>query len=343
MEFIKNNKDLLPVEKVGRVCIRAWEGRGGIHYQMRIVIPTKHRSDGKREKTKVWINDEKIKGKALRLKLEEEARRFEEDTFVISNKRVLGINSDVALSEYIQHFKKVKEIKGVKHNTILYYDNMAQRVCEFYGKIKVADITTASINSFLAWLTNQKSNLNTKAKPTGRIKGFAQLYGVTQRVIADKADISIKIVETCYRGDSILCDNAKKIFCALNNVVNDRKHINEINQKRANKNPPEPPLIIPKIQYCDFFEDEARECLSKKTIKEHYVFLHAVLEMVVEEEIIDKNPMKKGQKPKVEKAEADYYTPEDIEKILEALDMEANMGIAPHKCKPSDDIFSSSL
>ncbi len=63
----------------------------------------------------------------------------------------------------------------------------------------------------------------------------------------------------------------------------------------------------------------------------------------LEEEIIDKNPMKKGQKPKVEKAEADYYTPEDIEKILEALDMEANMGIAPHKCKPSDDIFSSSL
>ncbi len=83
--------------------------------------------------------------------------------------------------------------------------------------------------------------------------------------------------------------------------------------------------------YNDFFIDEAKELLSKKTIKEHYVFLHAVMEMAIEEEIIDKNPMKKGQKPKVEKAEADYYTPEDIEKILEALDREANMGIAPHK------------
>ena len=68
---MENNKTNLPVTKVGRVGIRLLETKNGVNYQFRLVVPTELRKDGKREKTKIWINKENLKGKALRIKLGE--------------------------------------------------------------------------------------------------------------------------------------------------------------------------------------------------------------------------------------------------------------------------------
>ena len=60
---MENNKTNLPVTKVGRVGIRLLETKNGVNYQFRLVVPTELRKDGKREKTKIWINKENLKGK----------------------------------------------------------------------------------------------------------------------------------------------------------------------------------------------------------------------------------------------------------------------------------------
>lgn len=127
--MMENNKTNLPVSKVGRVNIRPLLAKDGVHYQLRIVIPKEMRRDGKREKTKIWTNEEQLKGKALRLKLEKEAIEFEKS--VLQNSQ--GNNyQNMLLSDYIKHFRNVKVTAGVKHNTLLYYDNMAQRVNEYW-------------------------------------------------------------------------------------------------------------------------------------------------------------------------------------------------------------------
>lgn len=97
--MMENNKTNLPVSKVGRVNIRPLLAKDGVHYQLRIVIPKEMRRDGKREKTKIWTNEEQLKGKALRLKLEKEAIEFEKS--VLQNSQ--GNNyQNMLLSDYIR-------------------------------------------------------------------------------------------------------------------------------------------------------------------------------------------------------------------------------------------------
>lgn len=320
---MENNKTNLPVSKVGRVNIRPLLAKDGVHYQLRIVIPKEMRRDGKREKTKIWTNEEQLKGKALRLKFEKEAIEFEKS--VLQNSQ--GNNyQNMLLSDYIKHFRNVKVTAGVKHNTLLYYDNMAQRVNEYYRNAKITDVSVANANGFLSWLTKQKSNIDQTARRNDRLKEFCRLYGVTQQMIATRAGISIKTVEACFADKNINLVNAKKMFLAINEVVKDKNHITEINRIRANRRPPEPPVHIPCISFNDLFIANENATLSQKTVKEHYVFLHAVLQLATKEKILAYNPLDETEKPKVEENEKDFFTTNEIKNIISILDSEVAQG-----------------
>ena len=321
--MMENNKTNLPVSKVGRVNIRPLLAKDGVHYQLRIVIPKEMRRDGKREKTKIWTNEEQLKGKALRLKLEKEAIEFEKS--VLQNSQ--GNNyQNMLLSDYIKHFRNVKVTAGVKHNTLLYYDNMAQRVNEYYRNVKITDITAANANDFLVWLKSQTSSIQQTARQRGNLKEFTTLYGVTQKAISDHANISIKTVEACYAGKNINSENAKKIYKAIFEIVNNKKHIIEINRIRANRKPAEPPLPIPNISFNHLFVVNEAAALSEKTIREHYVFLHAVLQLAFKEKIISYNPLDDTEKPKVNTGEKECFTADEIKSIIAILDCEVSQG-----------------
>lgn len=320
---MENNKTDLPVTKVGRVGIRLLETKNGVSYQFRLVVPTELRNDGKREKTKIWINKENLKGKALRIKLEHEAIEFEKSVLQSSQ----GNNyQNMLLSDYIKHFRDVKVTAGVKHNTLLYYDNMAQRVNEYYRNAKITDITAANANDFLVWLKSQTSSIQQTARQRGNLKEFTTLYGVTQKAISDHANISIKTVEACYAGKNINCENAKKIYKAIFEIVNNKKHIIEINRIRANRKPAEPPLPIPNISFNHLFVANVAAPLSEKTIREYYVFLHAVLQLALKEKIIAYNPLDDTEKPKVNIKERDCFTADEIKSIIAILDREVAQG-----------------
>lgn len=324
----KDKTTELPVSKVGRVSIRALNVKEGVHYQFRIIVPTELRHDGKREKTKIWYNVEHLSGKALRIKLEQEASNFEKSVFNASAQADI---KGISLSDYIHHFKQVKITGGKKHNTLLYYDNMAQRVIEFYGSAKLTDITVANANSFFCWLKSQRSNAAQTAHQNGNLKNFAKLYGVTQQTIANRAGISIKKVEACYAGKNINYDNAQRIYNAISAIVTDKKHIMDINRIRVNRKPSEPPLPVPNIAFRDLFVINPSTTLSDKTIKEHYVFLHAVLQLAVREKIISFNPLDDTEKPKSESKEKEYFTAEEIKEILAKLDAEVIKGKTSYK------------
>lgn len=326
--MMENNKTNLPVTKVGRVGIRLLETKNGVNYQFRLVVPTELRKDGKREKTKIWINKENLKGKALRIKLENEAIEFEKS--ILQNSQ--GINyHDMSLAQYIRHFKEVKNTAGVKHNTQLYYDNMAKRIIEYYRDAKITDISVANANGFLSWLAKQKSNIDQTARRNDKLKEFCRLYGVTQQMIATRAGISIKTVGACFADKNINLVNAKKMFLAINEVVKDKNHITEINRIRANRRPPEPPVHIPCISFNDLFIANENATLSQKTVKEHYVFLHAVLQLATKEKILAYNPLDETEKPKVEEKEKDFFTTNEIKNIIPILDSEVSQGKTSRK------------
>lgn len=64
------------------------------------------------------------------------------------------------------------------------------------------------------------------------------------------------------------------------------------------------------------------EALSAKTIVEHHRLIHAVLEQAVMEGLIPTNPADRVIPPKAERKEVNYFQPEEVERIREALEAE---------------------
>lgn len=62
--------------------------------------------------------------------------------------------------------------------------------------------------------------------------------------------------------------------------------------------------------------------LSAKTVLEHHRLVHTVLDMAMKEGLIHFNPADRATLPKVEKKEVNYFQPEQIDAIREALETE---------------------
>lgn len=62
---------------------------------------------------------------------------------------------------------------------------------------------------------------------------------------------------------------------------------------------------------------------SEKTIHQHFMFIQTLLNDAVRWDFIDYNPCQKVKRPKVHKKEAECYEDEDIQRLLDCLDKEA--------------------
>lgn len=68
--------------------------------------------------------------------------------------------------------------------------------------------------------------------------------------------------------------------------------------------------------------DEKKGGYSQKTILHHYVILNRLLNLAVRWDYMEKNPCDKVDKPKVDTKEAKYYDDTNIQKLLQALELE---------------------
>lgn len=61
---------------------------------------------------------------------------------------------------------------------------------------------------------------------------------------------------------------------------------------------------------------------SEKTIHNHYMFLQRLFNLAIQWEMLNFNPCKRLEPPKVHKKKAKYYEDDQIERLLECLDLE---------------------
>ena len=60
--------------------------------------------------------------------------------------------------------------------------------------------------------------------------------------------------------------------------------------------------------------------LSPKTVREHHRLISTILAQAEKEMLIPYNPAHKATPPKVERTVPEYYQPEEMDEILEALE-----------------------
>ena len=116
---------------------------------------------------------------------------------------------------------------------------------------------------------------------------------ITREKLSELAGVSHTTVTSACRGQRIQLDKADRIAAALG------KQTEEI-----------------------FLLEECMDPLSNKTVKEYHRFLRMVLAQAEREMLVQFNAAAKALPPKVKRKEVNYFQPDEIAAILDALEEE---------------------
>jgi len=208
-----------------------------------------------------------------------------------------GVTSDSRqkFGPYCEHVINLKEQLGtVKHSTISSYRDLAARILPIIGHIKLKDLRADHLNDLYAALS-QKGTRKGEARAAAKIDLAAQLKArkITRASIAKSSGLSERIVSAAVKGEKVSIEAARAVSDALG------------------------------LKLEDAFEAKGDDRpLSAKTVLEHHRLISTVLDQAEKEGLVPLNVARKATLPRVQQKEANYFQPEQIAAIRDALETE---------------------
>ena len=215
------------------------------------------------------------------------AVRFEDDV-----RKGYTISNNQTFYEYAQYVMELKERTGVKSSTLDRYTEMLPRIYEAIGHLKLTQIRPHHLNDFYQKLGEAGMRADSKRAVPKRIfsKRFYAL-NIPQCVIARDAGVGYQTVNTALKGNTIKIDKATAIAEAMG------------------------------YSFSALFDvKENIKPLSKKTVREHHLLISSILAQADKEMLVPYNAAAKATPPKVEKNIPEYFQPDEMDEILEALE-----------------------
>jgi len=237
-----------------------------------------------------WTPERQMTEKQMQKEVEKAAYAFE-------NSINLGYQTDnkKTFSEYAEYALSVKERAGVKFRTLERYEDLLKRINAAIGHIRLTDLRPQHLNEFYKNL-GELGVYNKGEKATAKVDLSAILKEkkITRDSIARSSGLSLTTIKDTIKGKRVALSTAKAISKELNMPVD------------------------------DLFSIESGEyCLSSKTILEHHRLIKTILSMAEKEMIVPYNAASKASPPQhSRKQEVNYFQPDDVLKILEALEKE---------------------
>ena len=196
--------------------------------------------------------------------------------------------------EYCEYVIDLKESRGVKHSTIIRYQDLTRRIYPAIGHIKLKDLRVDHLNTFYSALSKEENqSFSGHATPKVDLRSIMKDKGLSIEKIAKTSHISHSSIGVAMQGKTV----SKKTAMAICDVL-------EIKYKSS------------------FIEDVATRTLSAKTVLEHHRLISTVLEQAVKEGLIPFNPAHRAEIPKIERKTPNYFQPEQIAAIRDALETE---------------------
>ena len=207
-----------------------------------------------------------------------------------------GVTSDSrqTFQSYCDYVLELKESRGVKHSTIVRYRELTTRIYPAIGHLKLKDIRADHLNSLYTALGKEGAGAES-VHATAKID-LAMLLkqrSVTRAALADAAGLPIRNVYDAVKGKPVSLEVAKAIAAAL-----------EIPLEKS------------------FSIEKTSRTLSPKTIVEHHRLISTVLDQAEKEGRVPFNVAHKATLPKIRKKEVNYFQPEQIADIRDALEEE---------------------
>jgi integrase len=254
----------------------------------RIKVSCGYDSDGRYiRRTKTWtppkeMSEAKAAKEAARL-----AAEFEKEI-----QAGFEFDNRLTFAEYANYVIEMKEFEGVKKRTIDLYKDLTRRVNAVLGHRLITDIRPEHLNAFYRQLAEEGSRI-TSAAAVAKIdlKDYLKEHKLSGKELARRAGISSATVSSASRGQVIRSEKAEAIASALDVPVD------ELFELTRDMRP-----------------------LSATMINQYHRFISTVLGRAVKERKIPYNPAEMASPPKVKTPKRDYYQPEEMDEILEALE-----------------------
>ena len=268
--------------------IRKIIGKNGVSFKITV---TKGRdSSGKQMRHYMtWTPDRPMTDRQMQKAVERAAADFERDIelgFQLDNRQTF--------EEYANYVIELKERSGVKYRTTERYRELLERINPAIGHIKLADLRPQHLNAFYKNLS--EPGISNKADRAAAKVDFPELLKkehLSRARVAEKSGVSSTTMTAICQGKSVAYATAEAVSVALGRDVG------------------------------ELFTIEKNDgILAPKTILEHHRLIRTILSQAEKEMLVPYNAASKATPPKAGKKEVQYFQPEDIVRIREALDQE---------------------
>ena len=227
--------------------------------------------------------------KSARKKAEAFAATFEKECR-------MGLTSDnrQRFDEYCDYVIGLKEQRGVKHSTIVRYKELTTRIYPAIGHIRVKGLRADHLNSLYTEIAKSGGRKNgTRATAKIDLAAVCREKHLNYTAIAARSGLTARNVSPAIKGQPVNVDVAQAVSKAL------------------------------ELRFEDAFTvGRDMRPLSSKTVIEHHRLISTVLEQAVKEGIIPFNPASRTELPKAARKEVNYFQPETVAAIRDALEKE---------------------
>lgn len=193
---------------------------------------------------------------------------------------------------YCDYVIDLKEKTGIKHSTIVRYKELTARIYPALGHMKLKDVRPDHLNSLYSQLAQPGAG-SAHAIAKVDLAALLKEKRLTRLELSSVTGLSLKAVYAAVKGERVKKEVAWAISTALGGSVEEF-----------------------------FFLDTKGRTLSGKTIREYHRLIHTVLDQALKEGLIAVNVADRATPPKVEQRDVNYFQPEQVAAIREALESE---------------------
>jgi len=206
----------------------------------------------------------------------------------------LALDNRQTFAGYADYVIGVKDRSGTKYRQRGTFDNTMSRISPEIGHMKIADIRPQHLNQLYEKLLQPGQRRGTeKISVKGDFKAVLSEKGITMHGLSVLSGINYARIMRLCNGETIRAEGVEQIADALE---------------------------LPVASLFNYHRDETP--LSGRTVLEYHLFISTIMEQAVKEMLIPYNPASRATPPRGEKVEPNYFQPEDVDRIVEALEHE---------------------
>ena len=223
-------------------------------------------------------------------------REAQKIAYEFENNIKLGFQPDnnKTFAEYAEYVIDLKEHTGTKHSTIELYKHLCERIIPAIGHIKLTELRPQHLNRlYMDLLQNCTKHVLDKARSKADLGALLTERQISRAKLAKLSRLNAVTITAACRGQAIRKSSADAIAAALD---------------------------IPPKKLFEYILNT--DHLAVKTVLQHHRFISTVLSQAEKEMIVTYNAAARATLPRAQRKKINYFQPEEIFRILQALESE---------------------